>query len=290
VTARPGGAFTACLATPLALVLLARSARADDPPRLLDQHFTIDPVTDITLTGGGAAFSALLGLILSTGEIKPSPVQPGDQNKLLGIDRIAVTQTIDPHAATYSNIVLWSAIGFAALDPFLSASRDGWDAALVDSVMYAESLSLTEAITDITKIAVRRPRPLDYIECASASTVATATCSSTNLELSFFSGHAATVGSITATATYLAFVRSPHSPRPWLTLAAGTLLTAFVSYERVRSGNHFPTDVIAGAMAGGAIGVLVPHLHRHTQDAPPVWIGLAPVPGGASLSVQGLLF
>ena len=113
-------------------------------------------------------------------------------------------------------------------------------------------------------------------------------CNSTDLGLSFFSGHAATVAAIGATATYLAFVRSPNSPRPWITLGAATALTAFVGYERVRAGEHFPTDVIAGSMAGAAIGVLVPHLHRHQQEPPPVWIGVSPVPRGGSLSLQGI--
>ena len=40
--------------------------------------------------------------------------------------------------------------------------------------------------------------------------------------------------------------------RPWLTLGLGTALTTFVSVERVRAGAHFPTDVIAGAIAGGS--------------------------------------
>jgi undecaprenyl-diphosphatase len=269
----------------------ASPARADEPPRLKDQHFTIDPVSDITLTGGGAGITLLLSLILSTGEIKPAPIVPGDQSRLLGIDDIAVRQRLDPHAASYSTIGLWTAVGFAALDPFLSAYRDGWDAALVDAVMYAESLSLTEALTDITKIAVRRPRPIDYINCTQTTASAlSGSCTSTDVELSFFSGHAATVGAITATATYLAFTRSPHSARPWITLGVGALLTSFVGYERVRSGNHFPTDVLAGAAAGGVVGVLVPHLHRHAQDAPNVWIGVQPVPGGAALGVQGSLF
>jgi undecaprenyl-diphosphatase len=77
--------------------------------------------------------------------------------------------------------------------------------------------------------------------------------------------------------------------RPWLTLVGTVMLTSFVGYERVRAGEHFPTDVICGAVAGAGVGVLVPHLHRHDQEAPPVWIGIAPVQNGATVSLTGFL-
>jgi undecaprenyl-diphosphatase len=238
------------------------------------------------LIAGGAGFAGLLSLVLSTGEIKATP--PGPQSNLLSFDQTAVTQTIDHNAATYSDIGLYSAIGFAVLDPILSGFRDGWDAALVDAVMYAETISITEMLTDVTKIAVRRPRPIDYVNCP--ATGVQTNCADTNNQLSFFSGHASTVASIGATATYLAFERSPHSPRPWVTLGVSVLLTGFVSYERVRAGDHFPTDVIAGSMAGAAVGVLVPHLHRHQEEAPPVWIGAGPTPGGGGTVTVGGAF
>ncbi len=279
-----------CLALGAALASPS-DARAADPP-LPDQHFSIDPVADGVFITAGAGFSGLNELILSTGEIAPQ--RPGSPDKLLSFDRIAVTQTFDPNAGAVSNVGLGVALAFAALDPILSGARDGPDAAIVDAVIYAESLSLTLAITDITKIAVRRPRPIAYIQQASLDAQyggadKSPSISSTDATLSFFSGHAAIVAAASATATYLAFIRSPHSWRPWVTLAAGTLLTAFVSYERVRSGAHFPTDVIGGALAGGAIGVLVPQLHRHETDGRSFWIGFSPATGvGGSLTLQGL--
>jgi undecaprenyl-diphosphatase len=247
------------------------------------------------LTAGGFGFAFLLGAVLGTGEIAP-PAPAVGASSLLPIDRDAITQKIDPKASTYSNIGLYTAVGFAVLDPVLSAFRDGTDAMLVDAFMYAESASLALTLTDITKIAVRRPRPIDYINCPPVENFAgTGTvpntgpgCSSTDLGLSFFSGHASAVASIGATATYLAFARSPHTARPWITLGLATAITAFVSYERVRAGEHFPTDVIAGSMAGAAIGVLVPHLHRKKEEPAPVWVGISPAPGGGSLSLQGL--
>jgi undecaprenyl-diphosphatase len=84
-------------------------------------------------------------------------------------------------------------------------------------------------------------------------------------------------GAIGATATYLAFARSPGTWRPWVTLTLATTVSTLVSVYRVRAGKHFPTDVIAGTFAGAGIGIVVPHLHR-TEDVQQrrVWVGFAP--------------
>jgi len=279
-------------AKPLAPDLSAKPA----PPRLPEtDHFTVDPVVDGLLVVGGATFAELLSLILSTGEIKPTELKAGDEDKLLSIDKIAVNQTFDPNAGARSTYGLYAAYGYAILDPILSGVRDGRRALLIDAVMYAESIAITEAFTSATKIGVRRPRPIDYAMCAGDNPGPN--CGATDLQLSFFSGHASTTGAISATATYLAFMRSgPRSPRPWITLGVGTLLTGFVSYERVRAGEHFPTDVIMGSLAGAGIGVLVPHFHRrphyHESEycAPPVIIGFAPTPHGGSTMTLGMRF
>ena len=278
-----------------ATVLLASiRARAQEEPSLKavphlaeGEHFTVDPVVDGLLIVGGATFAEILSLILSTGEIKPTP--PGKPETLLSIDRVAITQTIDPNAGMRSNFGVYGAYAYAVLDPILSGVRSGPRAALVDGVMYAESIAITQAFTGATKIGVRRPRPIDYQHCQVSTT---GECANTDMQLSFFSGHASTTGAISATATYLAFIRSgPRAARPWITLGVGTLLTTFVSYERVRAGEHFPTDVIMGSLAGAGIGVLVPHFHHrpHYEEksycAPPVWIGFQSIPGGTGGAV-----
>ena len=103
-------------------VLLASiPAQADDLtfqaiPHLGEgEHFTIDPVVDGLLIVGGATFAELLSLIVSTGEIRPTP--PGDSNVLLSIDRVAVTQTIDPNAGIRSTVGVYTAYAYAILDP-----------------------------------------------------------------------------------------------------------------------------------------------------------------------------
>jgi membrane-associated phospholipid phosphatase len=302
---RPGMHTNLSRAVSLSLAVLLPAALAPHPaqaeelaapasaPHLPEhEHFTIDPVVDGVLVAGGLTFTELLSQIISTGEIKPTPLELGDSNKLLSIDHGAVTQTIDPNADSRSTYALYGMYAYVVADSILSGVHDGRRALLVDGLLYAESLALTSAFTLATKIGVRRPRPLDYAQCENSA--GAPGCNNTDLQLSFFSGHASTAGAITGTASYLAFMRSgPRSPRPWITLGVGTLLTAFVSYERVRSGEHFPTDVIMGSLAGAGIGVLVPHFHRrphyHESEycAPPVIIGFsAPAPGAGELTLN----
>ncbi len=254
--------------------------------------FDSDPVADgaiISVSLGGAA---ILELINSTGEVRPQQVpQNFDRSKLLGIDRGAISQTIDKNASGISTVGLFSAVAFAAIDPILSGFREGSvQAGLVDGIIYAESISLTFGLTNLTKMAVRRPRPNAYIEAEAHKDDPNYANSQTDSALSFFSGHASITAAVGATATYLAFARSKSPVRPVITLVVASLVAGLTSYERVRAGAHFPTDVIAGSIAGAGVGVIVPHLHR-SEDIRQrrMWVGFAPVDrgDGGSMNVSG---
>jgi undecaprenyl-diphosphatase len=255
--------------------------------------FDIDPVADGAMIAVSLGFAGTLALVNSTGEIRPQQIDPNfDTSNLIAIDRGAVTQTIDPHAGTYSTVALGVACAYGLIDPIMSGVRErSVQTGLADAFMYAEAVSFTLAMTNIVKMAVRRPRPIAYIEAEAHPDVAN---SSTDSALSFFSGHAALTATLGATATYLAFARSPHTARPWITLVVGVGLTTFVSIERVRAGAHFPTDVIAGSIAGAGMGLVVPHLHR-TDDIKQrrIWVGFNPLKSRASelggqLNVSGV--
>jgi undecaprenyl-diphosphatase len=275
------------LAAPAAPVDPADGAAASvKPPE--EAPFKIDPIADGALIGAGAGFAGILELIISTGEIRPQ--RPVDPNALLGIDSGAVSQTFDPSASGRSNAILYATLAFAVVDPVLSGIRDGGKAALVDATLYAEALSMTVALTDLAKISVRRPRPSAYVAQAALDKEFGPngpSISATDQSLSFFSGHAALCAATSATATYLAFARAPGTWRPWVTLVVGTLLTTAVSIERVRAGAHFPTDVIAGAIAGAGVGTIVPHLHRRSADGRSSWVGAQSVPGGLGVGYAG---
>ena len=262
-------------------------------PTLNGSRLQADPIADGAVLGISAGFAILSDMIISTGELRPQQISPTfSTSQLLGIDRIAVTQHVDSRARMLSNIGLYAAISYTLIDSVATGFReDSKQAALIDGIIYAEVLSLTAGVTNLAKMAVRRPRPIAYIEAAKHKNDPNYSNTDTDSSLSFFSGHAANCGAVAGTATYLAFTRSPHSIRPWITLVGGALLTGFVGYERVRAGAHFPTDVIAGGIAGAGLGVLVAHLHREdTAKQRRVWIGFTPALGtGGALTLSGLL-
>ena len=255
--------------------------------------FDIDPIADSAMIAVSLGFAGTLELVNSTGEIRPQQIAPGfHRSQLFFIDRTAIAQTPDPKAGGYSTIGLGAAVAFAFIDPILSGVREkSVQTGLADAFMYAEAISFTMAMTNIVKMAVRRPRPIAYIDAEAHQNDVGYTNTSTDSALSFFSGHAAITATVSATASYLAFARAPHSARPWITLGVGTALTTFVSIERVRAGKHFPTDVIAGSIAGAGIGLVVPHLHRTDEiKQRRIWVGYTPAGEGAQgglLNVSG---
>jgi membrane-associated phospholipid phosphatase len=260
--------------------------------------FQSDPIADGAIIVVSLGSAGLLELINSTGEIRPQQIAPDfERDQLIWIDRAAVNNTIHPSAAVLSNVGLGAAGLYAVLDPVLSGLREqSVQTGLVDAIMYAETVSLTLALTNVVKIAVRRPRPIAYVEAEAHRNDPDYSNSSTDSSLSFFSGHASLTGAVGATATYLAFARSPGTWRPWVTLTLATTVSTLTSIYRVRAGRHFPTDVLGGTFAGAGIGIVVPHLHR-TEDVQQrrVWVGFAPEVDdrgetrGGRLTMRGVL-
>src|SRR5262249_10465705 len=123
--------------------------------------FKVDPVADGALILSTAAFAGLLDFINSTGELRPQQIASTfDRAHLLGIDRGAASQTVDKSARMRSNIGVAAAGAYALIDAVLSGFRDeSVQTGIVDGVLYAESATITWGVTNLTKIAIRRPRP-----------------------------------------------------------------------------------------------------------------------------------
>jgi hypothetical protein len=259
------------------------------PPRYTT--FVADPVADGAILSLSVGVTVLSEALLRTGEIVPQ--QPQETSRLLAIDRGTVNAKHDSNWAVVSDVAYGASFGFAALDPVLSGVRYGVEAGIVDAFIYGETIAITWSVTNLAKFAFRRPRPSAYQEQQRLYDQApnkddVPSITDTNSAMSFFSGHASNTAAVAATATYLAFSREPRTARPWVTLGVGAAVTAVASVGRVKAGKHFPTDVIAGAMVGIGIGVLVPHVHRgEAAKQRPVWVGALPVEEGAVLALRG---
>ena len=136
---------------------------------------------------------------------------------------------------------------------------------------------INQALTDISKYTVLRPRPYVWTEGFPANRAL-----NSNDQASFFSGH--TSGSAAAT-FFFARVFSDYFPgsklKPYVWGLAATL-PAVTGYFRVKAGKHYPSDVITGYLVGGAIGYLVPTLHKRPMSEQRMKIS----PGLGGLNLQ----
>lgn len=133
----------------------------------------------------------------------------------------------------------------------------GWN----DFAIGSESVLVASAIAVTTMLATRRPRPWLYGEEAPL-----ADRERGNASVSFPSGHTANAFALALALFQLERARHPDSSGPYWLLAGAGGVAAAIGLTRVLAGDHFPTDVFAGALLGSAVGWLVPELHRAAPD------------------------
>jgi membrane-associated phospholipid phosphatase len=173
-----------------------------------------------------------------------------------GIDRVALNRW-DEAAGHRSDYALFAAFGTAGLTALAhtQADRRFGDAVVLGSMWFQTNLS-TLMLTDAVKNSVRRNRPFVYFDGAPLDARM-----EPDARKSFFSGHA----SLTACNTFFAakvwsdlHPNSRWKPVVW---SAATLVPAYVAWQRVEAGKHYPSDVLVGAVVGAAVGYLIPTIH-----------------------------
>jgi hypothetical protein len=225
------------------------------------------PILAVSVAGGAAARIFWDGLGRA-----PCPCDAGDLN---GLDRGTAGRR-DDRAATASDVLAGLALAapFAAdyLDVRSGGSAEGFDR---DAVVMLEAAALSGGIDQLVKAATHRPRPLVY-----GLPPGDPGLTETDNYRSFYSGHTATTFAVGIAYARTHALRHPGSDANWAVYGGAVLVGAAVGTLRVVAGKHFPTDVLVGAVAGTAIGLLVPALH-------------APKPledGSISLAPSGLAF
>ncbi len=125
------------------------------------------------------------------------------------------------------------------------------------ALMYAETMALAVILPALGKGTVDRVRPFVYNPDAPMDRKTTS-----DARKAFFSRHTSVAF---ASAVFVSTVYGDYHPGSAVgrCLWAGSLLAAAaVGAMRYESGEHFPTDIVAGAVAGSAVGYLIPRIHR----------------------------
>jgi len=228
---------------------------------------------------GAAAVAWLVPPLFVKDLVTPScPCAKSDVN---AFDR-GVAGRKDDTVALVSDIgiVLLVAAPFAldALD--VHARDEPVTSFLRDTLVVGEAILVSGAFDTGFKLAVARPRPFLYGRPATDPLVRDA-----GNYVSFYSGHASIAFAAGMSYAETFALRHPDSPYRWLVyLGAGTA-GAGIATLRVLAGRHFPSDVLVGAAAGSAVGLLVPFLHARGAGAS---VAASPLPGGLLLALGGV--
>lgn len=134
----------------------------------------------------------------------------------------------------------------------VATDSDQW---LTIGVMYAEATLLSYGLKNLGKNVFPRYRPYTYFEDAPLA-------DDNDFRKSFPSGH--TTMAFTG-ATFTSYVFAQYfSTSVWKTpvIAGSYMLAGTTAAMRMASGNHFFSDVLAGAALGSLSGFLIPYLHK----------------------------
>ena len=175
----------------------------------------------------------------------------------------------------YTLTVLFDALDVAKADQPVTSF-------LVDLAVMAEAVLVNGALNQIVKMAVARPRPLLYERALDHPRQ-----SDPDSYVSFYSAHTSSAFAVALAYAQTFAYRHPDSPWRFLVYAGAVLAGAGIGATRITAGKHFPTDVLAGAAAGAAIGLAIPWLHR---NSPPAQLSFAATPEsfGVSLTIHQL--
>ncbi len=235
---------------PLVAILLVSTAQAL-PARADSDVYTFRPEIGVPVM----TVTAVLGLgYLLNAELAPPQCAPRcSREDLPAFDR-PFAGRYDRNAGTVSDIAILIMLGGGAL-------MAGIDGGLVDFLVALNAVLVSSAVTVPTTMAVGRPRPFVYGEEATLDERTEG-----GAALSFPSGHTANSFAAALAVFHGVRARHPGSSLPWIVLGVGLALSTTVAVGRVLGGEHFPSDVVAGAAIGASLGWLVPELHLKDVD------------------------
>lgn len=221
---------------------------APSPPRQ-SGPYTIERKKELGLFIAGGV---LLG---ASAMMNPKHTCPCDPEKINGLDRRFAGDPLRHGFDRTSDILYGLTWTTPFLLDYLDVRRSGQGRFRDDAIVLAESFVLTQAMTQMTKKLVSRPRPFVY-----GLQQGDPELNKDDSYLSFYSGHTSAAFAVSMAYARTYARRHPGGKRALVYgLAIGTA-TATAAF-RIGARKHFPTDALVGAGSGIAIGLMVPGLH-----------------------------
>lgn len=212
--------------------------------------FTLDPVYDGIIGGGGLA---LTGGLFIYDFFAPVPEFDGvvlNKDEVNTFDRWAM----QPYSKSlHMTGTVTEMLSMAAPLALFVTDKSEWG---IWAVMYAESVLWANGLKEALKFSVSRARPYMYFDGAPEDKIKDG-----DYLKSFPSGHTTMAFNGAVFASYTFSKYFPESKWKIPVIAGSLTLATATAVQRVLSGNHFVTDVLAGAAIGSFTGFIVPFLH-----------------------------
>jgi len=220
--------------------------------------YSLNTGREIAIFGGGI----LLGIVDAKLIDNKKPISYEElhnlsKENLSAFDRGAVNNW-SPEAAEWSDVLLITAIASPLL---MFTSSEVRNDVGTFSTMYLQNILTTYSVSHLPKGLISRYRPYVYNE-----DVPDEIKQNVSATHSFFSAHASVSF---ASAVFLSITFSKYYPNSHLkpyVWGSSLLLAATVGYLRYEAGQHFPTDIITGAIVGSVVGYLIPLIHESDEE------------------------
>lgn len=217
--------------------------------------FALDGLNDGLIFGSGVLLSGgdlLLDNVLEFNRQKYDSSRVYDKDDVNALDRIFMN-SYSKKLDRAGDISLVAAMATPAV--LLATDKDEW---FTVATMYAETLLIANGIKELTKLCVTRARPYMYYD---PSSYPEDDLEDGDFANSFPSGHSTMAFAGATFASYTFSKYFPDSPYRYAVTGGSYALALATAALRIKSGNHFMTDVLTGAVIGSATGFLVPWLH-----------------------------
>ena len=227
-----------------------------------ESEYSLDPAKDLIIGSVSLGLSVSSLFINRSANIATKDGFPLYSGSVNAFDRSLMYEYNKPWNAA-SNVFLYGLIAMPVVS--LAGNYTNGNAWATYGAMYAESALLVFGTCELLKNTILRYRPYCYFENIPSG-------KDSDYYKSFPSRHTAfafmSAGFITATF----FTDHPHSSWKIPLTVISYSLAAAVGAGRIFSGNHFLSDVFAGAILGSIYGYLIPwlHLQKKPDNVTPV--------------------